>query len=249
MSASIGKQLKQARLKRGLTVEDIAHETRIQQDKLRSLEEDDYSPFPSPTYAKSFLTIYSEYLDVDASEVIEAMAGPKGGGLGGSQTSLQPAIDLTPSDQTIPIFKGNEEPKQGHPILMVLLFLMLVVTIPGVYLIGKRMAHEEISAQAALTEPPIAPEAVSPPDSENTPPAKPDKPAAGADNRSESEILNDLIWTPGTAADGDVRVTPASAPPTEGNETPPVATPIDLDSQPEDPPTEDVPSTSGEPNP
>ena len=64
MSLSIGKQLKESRMKQGMTTEDIAHETRIPESSLRFLEADDYSHFPNPTYARSFLSIYSEYLEV-----------------------------------------------------------------------------------------------------------------------------------------------------------------------------------------
>tara|TARA_R110002096_G_scaffold316010_12_gene510399 strand:- start:29344 stop:30108 length:765 start_codon:yes stop_codon:yes gene_type:complete len=252
MSESIGKQLKQARLKRGLSVEDIAHETRIQESMLRNLEEDDYSQFPSPTYARSFLSIYSENLGVDASEVIDAMSGPGGGGIGASKESLEPIIDLTPSDQTIPIFKDVEEPQKGHPIVMILLFVGLIVLVPSVFLIGKRMAHEELSQQAALAK--------AAPDSENQ--AGEGEAKSGEDEsdsavapgkpkpngpRSEADLLNDLIWTPTSGENDGARITPTTPPPTggSGDLIAPVAKPIPI-PQPEDPTAEDVSSSSEE---
>ena len=36
------------------------------------MEESDYSIFPSPTYARSFLSQYSEFLEVDAHDWIDA---------------------------------------------------------------------------------------------------------------------------------------------------------------------------------
>ncbi|MEM7013466.1 MAG: helix-turn-helix transcriptional regulator, partial [Verrucomicrobiota bacterium] len=124
MSLSIGKQLKEARMKQGLTTEDIAHETRISDAHLRQLEEDDYSKFPNPTYARSFLGIYSEFLEVDAENVIEAMHGPKNGKSKGGEFDrdyLKPKITLAPPDTTIPIHKNLIVQKPGKPVLLLML--------------------------------------------------------------------------------------------------------------------------------
>lgn len=248
MSESIGKQLKQARLKRGLSVEDIAHETRIQEVMLRNLEEDDYSQFPSPTYARSFLSIYSECLGVDASEVIDAMSGPRGGGIGASKESLEPIIDLTPSEQTIPIFKDVEEPQKGHPVLMILLFIGLIVLVPSVYLIGKRIAHEEFT-QAALAEASTELEGTAedePTTAEEPSTVPPGEPKPN-EPRSEADLLNDLIWTPTSGNNEGASITPTTPPPTGtgGDLIAPVAQPIPI-PQPEEPPAENVPSSSEE---
>jgi len=68
----IGEQLRKARESKGLDLRDVAHSTRIPLSTLSALEDSDYSIFPSPTYARSFLSQYSEFLDVDADEWIDA---------------------------------------------------------------------------------------------------------------------------------------------------------------------------------
>jgi len=68
----IGEQLRKARESKGLDLKDVAHTTRIPLATLSALEESDYSIFPSPTYARSFLSQYSEFLQVDAHEWIDA---------------------------------------------------------------------------------------------------------------------------------------------------------------------------------
>lgn len=67
---SIGKQLMAARVERGLTVEDIAFKTHIPANRLKELENDDFSNFANLTYAKGFLKIYSGYLNLDLSEYL-----------------------------------------------------------------------------------------------------------------------------------------------------------------------------------
>ena len=67
----IGEQLKETREKKELSLADVSHQIRVPASTLEALEENDYSGFPSPTYAKSFLAQYSEFLDIDADDWLD----------------------------------------------------------------------------------------------------------------------------------------------------------------------------------
>lgn len=71
--ATIGQKLEETRVQRGLTVEDVAHQTRIPRHTIIEIEDDDFSRFPSVAYAKSFLRKYSEHLGVDISATLGAL--------------------------------------------------------------------------------------------------------------------------------------------------------------------------------
>ena len=73
MIDSVGKKLSQARQRRGVTLEEVAHITKLRPDKIVALETDDYSSFPSSAYAKGFLQIYARYLQVDVSEFLSTL--------------------------------------------------------------------------------------------------------------------------------------------------------------------------------
>lgn len=70
--SDIGEALRGERETLGWSLRDVAHRTRIPIQTLHGLEENDYSNFPSPTYAKSFLSQYSEHLGIDVSEWLDA---------------------------------------------------------------------------------------------------------------------------------------------------------------------------------
>ncbi len=72
-SDPISEQLQQARERAGLSIEDVHFKTRLPKSVLQALEAGDFEIFSSPTYARSFLTQYSEYLGVDASRWIDAL--------------------------------------------------------------------------------------------------------------------------------------------------------------------------------
>lgn len=71
-----------AREMRGLSIEDAAHETRIPAQRLRYLESGNIAAFGSLTYARSFMRQYSDFLEVDASSMLEEL--PEGA-LGGER--------------------------------------------------------------------------------------------------------------------------------------------------------------------
>ena len=60
--------LSQARLARGLTLEDAERGTRISRRFLIALEEHNYGIFPAPIYARGFLRTYCRYLGVDPEQ-------------------------------------------------------------------------------------------------------------------------------------------------------------------------------------
>jgi cytoskeleton protein RodZ len=68
----IGHTLRSARESRQLSPEDITHKTRIPLKIIHALENDDYSVFSSSTYARSYLSQYSQYLEIDASAWLDA---------------------------------------------------------------------------------------------------------------------------------------------------------------------------------
>ena len=72
MSEPVGKKLAQARLKRGLTLDEAAHATKLRPDKILALESDDLACFASAAYAKGFVKNYARYLGVDVEDFLSS---------------------------------------------------------------------------------------------------------------------------------------------------------------------------------
>jgi cytoskeletal protein RodZ len=124
-------------------VSDVCHATRITEAQILGLEADDYSVFPSVSYARSFLGLYSSFLGVDARSEIEAMAQPGGTAFRGAP--LAPKMSMEPQDSIIPIVKGLPEyrPRQVKSILVPLLFLTALLLLPTAFLLGRRLGQAE----------------------------------------------------------------------------------------------------------
>lgn len=68
----IGEKFQKAREARNLTLEEAARMTKIRPSKLKEIEAEDFSNFPSLAYAKGFLLIYGKFLNVDVTPYLEA---------------------------------------------------------------------------------------------------------------------------------------------------------------------------------
>jgi len=66
----IGNSLREARIRKGLSIKDVEGATKIRSKYLEALEEDDFEVLPAPTYAKAFLRTYATFLKLDADALI-----------------------------------------------------------------------------------------------------------------------------------------------------------------------------------
>lgn len=72
--AKIGEALKDAREKRGITIDQVQKQTRIHSTVLKALEEGRCDSVLTPTYVRSFLKKYAEYLGLDARQMLAEYA-------------------------------------------------------------------------------------------------------------------------------------------------------------------------------
>ena len=72
--SNLGDILRTTRESLGWSIEDVSEQTRISQSTLQKLEKNDYSGFPSHSYARNFLGRYCDYLDIDAVECLTHFA-------------------------------------------------------------------------------------------------------------------------------------------------------------------------------
>lgn len=67
---SIGESLRDARIAKGISLEQAEEDTKIRKRYLQALEEGDYSILPGMVYAKGFLRNYANYLGLNQDEIM-----------------------------------------------------------------------------------------------------------------------------------------------------------------------------------
>ena len=71
MSQSLGEKLRQAREERGISISEVAEQTRISPLYLKSIEADDYKPLPGGIFNKGFVRSYARYIGFDENEALQ----------------------------------------------------------------------------------------------------------------------------------------------------------------------------------
>jgi cytoskeleton protein RodZ len=67
----IGETLREARMRRRIDMTEVEAATKIRAKYLRALESEEFDLLPGPTFVKTFLRTYAEYLDLDSRLLVE----------------------------------------------------------------------------------------------------------------------------------------------------------------------------------
>jgi len=75
---TVGERLRSAREAKGMSLEDIAAQTRIPRRHLESLETSDWEKLPAPTYTIGFARSYAAVVELDRAEIADQLRGELG---------------------------------------------------------------------------------------------------------------------------------------------------------------------------
>ena len=115
--SELGKSLSEARVARGLTLEDCERDTRISKRYLDALEREDWRIFPAPVYSRAFLRTYAQYLGQDPQELLRAMQ---------ASTEEPAAIKPLPEIKPAPATGAMNWPLAGGVLVILLIAGMFV---------------------------------------------------------------------------------------------------------------------------
>lgn len=127
MAASLGEKLRQAREAKGMDLRDVADNTRITLEYLRSIEDDNYKSLPGGIFNKGFIRSFAKIVGVDEKEALadynELMA-------------QQGTVTTTPDDE--PISNRNKsltyDAPTGSPLMRIFLALIVLAIVgAGIY--------------------------------------------------------------------------------------------------------------------
>ena len=149
---TIGQKLEETRVSRGLSIEDVAHETRIHPNMLLRIEEDDFSHFPSVAYAKSFVRKYGHHLGLDLGDAMESLdVGVTRIGENELMGEVKRTIHkdrLFHLERTRRLFRRRRPVKRGSPLFLNFVLATLMAALGLFYFLG----YNAPSAQKAREE-------------------------------------------------------------------------------------------------
>jgi cytoskeletal protein RodZ len=205
----LGKKFQEARLARGLTLDEAARLTKIRPSRLAEIEAEDFSQFPSLAYAKGFLLIYGKFLDIDVTPYLEAFEGSENVTVDGYsylQEVAPPKPVRTPVARRTPSERRSVAPLIiGAIVLIVGFFLMKLIL--NIQRIAPRRPVAAAQAQAQTPAQPAARTQVPAATAQSAPPAIAQAPA----QRSETSASK-VAAAPSAAATQPSAASPAASP-------------------------------------
>lgn len=114
---SLGAMLHEAREKLGLSVADVAAQTKFAPRQIEALEADDFKNLPETAFLRGFVRSYAKILNVDAAMLLAALPQAKA-----------PAAELIPASVDVPFPKDYSAQKN---LLMLVAALLIALVVAG----------------------------------------------------------------------------------------------------------------------
>jgi cytoskeleton protein RodZ len=121
----IGDQLRETRMRNRIDITDVEAATKIRAKYLRALENEEWELLPGPTFVKTFLRTYADYLGLDARNLVEEYR---------QRYERSSGPDLTPFGTNF----GPRRRRPRRPVLgpWIVLAVCVLALIGALYLLG-----------------------------------------------------------------------------------------------------------------
>lgn len=116
-AASLGRALRDARERLGLSVADVAQQTKLAPRQIEALEADDFGHLPEMTFVRGFVRSYAKILHLDAGELLATLP-----------QQPESSVPLVPSSVEVP-FPSPLSPQRQNLILLGATLLLAVVVV------------------------------------------------------------------------------------------------------------------------
>ena len=138
----IGDQLRETRMRQRIDITEVEAATKIRAKYLRALENEEWDLLPGPTFVKTFLRTYADYLGLDARNLVEQYR---------SRYERHSAGDLTPFGTNL----GTRRTRSRRSLLSpwILILVALAVLVGVLALIGTLGGDEPDEREAASPTP------------------------------------------------------------------------------------------------
>src|SRR4051794_18942557 len=136
----IGETLRETRMRRRIDMTEAEAATKIRATCLRALENEEWHLLPGPTFVKTFLRTYAEYLDLDPRLLVEEYR---------QRYERPTSQDLTPFGAGRGSQRGRRRQRPRRPVGPILVVLVGVLAlVAALYVLGKSGPDDQTNPPA-----------------------------------------------------------------------------------------------------
>nr|WP_157296343.1 RodZ domain-containing protein [Bhargavaea sp. CC-171006] len=164
--SELGARLKQARMEKGYSLEDLQEITKIQKRYLAAIEEGKFSIMPGTFYVRAFIKQYAEAVSLDADEMLAMYKAE----------APEPLITGESAGMSAPAMRRTSMRRAGKaaeamPKIILALFIVVAIGIVW-FLKANQAADMEPAEEINETESTVQVEQIGPEDAEDAAPAE-----------------------------------------------------------------------------
>jgi len=191
---NVGKWLKAAREKSGITLDEVAKVTRIGKNYLEAIEEGDLGKLPSQAYTRGFIRLYAAHLGLPPEKALSLMA-----------------VSQTESDETLPDKSSTPEQNRKNPPAYrrsLAAIIILTLALATGYLLFKPAGQPDNQAQRSRAETPPAEQTlktVSSQQQQSEPPKS--EPSQSPQPQQEQKVNQGIVLRLKAVGDGKIHIT------------------------------------------
>jgi cytoskeleton protein RodZ len=120
----IGTTLREARVRRKLTLQQVEDDTKIRVKYIQAMENEDFEVMPGATYVKGFLRTYAVYLGLDADVIIDEY-----------RSRAMPREDQEPFGGSSALGRPPHHRRRNNLLFVAIVALLIIAVL---YIIGSR---------------------------------------------------------------------------------------------------------------
>lgn len=139
---SIGELLKNARLEKGLSLQDVEEATKIRSKYLQAIENDCYDALPGEIYAKGFIRSYAKFLNLNQKEELEPFIAERFNNSLPDELIAEESINLNKQNDKVSNKQGVRINKKKAFRLLLVLLSIVALSVVAVYLIKHNIAND-----------------------------------------------------------------------------------------------------------
>jgi len=124
-ASSVGHVLRNARLARGLSTEDVSRQLRISVHQVEAIEKEDFDKLPGRTFLRGFVRNYANFIQLDPMPLLESLPGP---------APTLAAQEPTPLKNKQLSFSENRRDGSGSTHLITIVVFLLIAS-GGYYIV------------------------------------------------------------------------------------------------------------------
>lgn len=137
---SAGHLLRNARIAKGMSVDEVSRQLRLSVPQIEAIEKEDFEKIPGRTFLRGFIRNYAHLVQLDPAPLLQMLP---------ASTRVVSTYERTPFKSKQISFSSNREAPGNHSLIIAVILLVIV---SGAYFLFEKGSWDKNSDSAATSE-------------------------------------------------------------------------------------------------